>query len=357
MTESSRRDFLKISTVASGSALAGGLSQAALAQAAPQDATATVQSVSNSKTAGQGCPAEVRAALSGPWPSIRTPFTRQGDIDFDSLRKQIDFYISEAKAKAVVLTWGDSLFSILTETEIAQIAKVVVEHVNRRAFVVAATGTWWTGKAVEFAKYCAEIRADMLMVLPPDWAASTTIDTLVAHYRAVSEHIPVMLVTNYLGARGVNFALDLCKRLFREAPGVMAVKDDVCGEFICKLCVLAHDHWAMSAGGMKKNHLLMLPYGADGYLSSFLTFKPEIAWRYWKAVESGNLQAAGQVVRDYDMPLFDYILKSEGSFDAAIHGIDELFGLGKRYRRPPYYSLNDKQLEDLAEYLCKLKIL
>ena len=120
---------------------------------------------------------------------------------------------------------------------------------------------------------------------------------------------------------------------------------------------MTHDRWALSAGGQKQNHLLMLPYGVDGYLSTFISFKPEIAWRYWKAIEAGNLAAARDVIRDYDMPLFDYIVKSEGSFDAAIHGIYELFGLAKRYRRPPYYTLTDKQMEDLAEFLRKTKIL
>jgi 4-hydroxy-tetrahydrodipicolinate synthase len=122
------------------------------------------------------------------------------------------------------------------------------------------------------------------------------------------------------------------------------------------VCLLTHDRWALSAGGTKQNHLLMLPYGVDGYLSTFITFKPKIAWRYWKAIQAGNLSAARDVVRDYDMPLFDYVGKSEGSFDAAIHGIYELFGLAKRWRRPPYHSLTDKQMDELAEFLRKTEI-
>jgi 4-hydroxy-tetrahydrodipicolinate synthase len=354
MPKPSRREFLKLSTIAAGSAVATGMSIAA----ADEPATDRVGSSPGKKGVRpvRGCPPEIRAALSGPWPSICTPFTRRGEIDFDALRKQIDFCIA-AKAKAVVLTWGDSLYSILTEAEIAELTKAVVQHVNRRAFVVAADGSWWTGKTVAFAKYCAEIGADMLMVKPPDWAASTTVDSLVAHYRAVAEHIPVMLVTGFLGPRGAGFGLELCRRLYHEVPGVVAVKDDVGGEFICKLCLMTHDRWTLSAGGQKQNHLLMLPYGVDGYLSLFISFKPEIAWRYWQATEAGNLQAARDVVRDYDMPLFDYLLKSEGSFDAAIHGIYELFGLAKRWRRPPYHSLSDKQMQELAEFLRKTKIL
>ena len=130
-----------------------------------------------------GCPPEVREALKGPWPSIRTPFTKEGEIDKASLRRQLDFLI-DAKAKAVVLTWGDSLFSVLTDDEIAEVTQVVVEHVNRRVYVVTATDQWWTRKAAEFAQYSAELGADMVMGLPPDWVASTTIDQLTDYYAA-----------------------------------------------------------------------------------------------------------------------------------------------------------------------------
>ena len=357
--KSSRRRFLKLSTAAAGTALAAGIPVAAVERTAaqpPQPGKAMRSKSQNILAAGaRGCPPEVRAALSGPWPSIRTPFTRQGDIDFDALHGHLDFLL-QAKAKAVVLTWGDSLFSILTDDEIAQVTKAVARHVDGRAFVVAADGSWWTGKVVDFSKYCTNVGVDMLMVMPPDWAASTTVDSLTAHYRAVAEHIPVMLVTNYLGRRGMDFGLELCERLHREVPGVMALKDDVCGEFICKVCSMTHDRWALSAGGQKQNHLLMLPYGVDGYLSTFINFKPEIAWRYWDAIEAGDLPAASAVVCDYDRPLFDYIIKSEGSFDAAIHGIYELCGLAQRYRRPPYHTLTDKQMDDLAVFLQELNI-
>ena len=86
----------------------------------------------------------------------------------------------------------------------------------------------------------------------------------------------------------------------------------------------------------------MVPYGAGGYLSTYMTFKPEIAWRYWNALQAGNLEAARAVIRDYDMPLFDYLIASEGSFDAAIHGILELFGFAKRYR--PRHVIDNRRL-------------
>ncbi len=302
-------------------------------------------------TVGSGCPPEIRTALSGPWPSIRTPFTEAGDIDFESLRNYLEFVI-DAGAKAVVLTWGDSLYSLLTDEEIAQLTETVVTHVRGRAFVVAADNQWPTSKEVEFARYCKEIGANMLMVLPPDWARSTTTETLVAHYGSVAEYIPVMMVTNYLRYRSEEFSLGLIKALLDQVPGVVAVKDDVCGPWVRRVSLLAHERWTLSAGGSKENHMNMLPYGVDGYLSTFITFKPEIAWHYWEATKALDLETARAVIRDYDMPLFAKAQAiGDGCLDAALHGVYELFGIAKRYRRAPYHSLTDQQMEQLAEVL------
>ena len=235
----------------------------------------------NAKPNGtKGCPPEVREALSGPWPTIKTSFTKDGAIDKAALNRQVDFLL-DAKAKAIVLTWGDSLFSVLTDDEIAEVTRIVVERVNRRAYVVAATHQWWTGKAAEFTQYAAKLGADMIMGLPPDWANSTTVDQLVDYYAALGKHLPVMIVTNYLGRRGKGVSLSLCNRLMKEVPRVMALKDDLCNAVAHEIFLATRDRWSLSAGGQKRNHLQLLPFGVDGYLSTFMGFNPTIAHRYW----------------------------------------------------------------------------
>jgi len=299
--------------------------------------------------------AEVKAKLTGPIPSVKTPFNRDGSIDYAGLEKWIEFNLG-AGAKTLLLTYGDSLYSILTDDEVAEVTKAAVRIVRGRAMVVAADRIWWTGKTAAFAKYCREVGADMLMVLPPDWAQSCTVDTFVEHYVAAAEHIPVMTVTNlYMGRQ--EDGLKVFEILRDKVPGVMAVKYDVCGEFARKLCLLTHEKWGVFAGGMKQNHMNMHPYGCDGYLSTLISFKPEITWRYWKAIEKNDLVAARNVIRDYDNPYFDYIMKLPGGFDAAEHGVLEIFGITQRWRRKPYYSLNDAEMERLREQLVKMGLL
>ncbi len=238
---------------------------------------------------------EIRKALTGPFASLRTPFNRDGSIDFQGLRNYIDFCIN-AGSKTMLLTYGDSLFSVLTDQEVGEVTRVVAQHTARRAMVVAADRQWATPREVEFAKYARDIGADVLMVLPPDWGASCTVESLVEHYAAVAKEIPVMVVTGIFISRGVAFGLNTIEALSRRVDGVVAVKDDFCGEFARKMSLLAYDRMAIVSGGQKQNHLDLLPYGCDGYLSTFITFKPDVAHTYWSAIQSHDLSAAKDIV-------------------------------------------------------------
>lgn len=296
---------------------------------------------------------ELRHSLSGPITSLRIPFHQDGQIDYAGLRNIIEFDIA-AGSGTIMLTFGDSHYSVLTDDEVAEITRKVVEHVKGRALVIAADRPWWTGKARHFARYCREVGADMLMVLPPDWAASATPQSFADHYTATAAEIPVMIVTAAFLNRPINFTLETLKLVMQQAPGVVALKDDLCGERGRKVSLLVHPLWAFVSGGQKQNHLDVLPYGCDGYLSTFMTFQPKIAHAYWSAIQSRDMAAAAAIIRDYDMPLFNYLVNLPGGFDAGIHGILELAGLSGRWRRLPYYSLNDAEMEQLKAFLAGL---
>jgi 4-hydroxy-tetrahydrodipicolinate synthase len=298
---------------------------------------------------------EIREALTCPIASVPTLFLRDGSIDFDGVRRFIDFTIAGG-TKTILLTYGDSLYSLLGDKEIAEVTRAVVEHTANRALVVAADGIWATRQEIEFAKYVREMGVDVLMVLPPDWAASCTAATFVEHYAAVARHISVMVVTNVF-ARRQALGLEVLKILRDEVHGVVAIKDDVGGEFARKMCLLVHDRWAVFAGGQKQNHLDMVPYGCDGYMSTYIQFKPRVAQDYWEATRTRDWDRARQIISTYDMPYFDFVIGLPGGFDAGIHGVLELFGIAQRWRRKPYYSLNDEEMEQLADFFRQKSLL
>lgn len=289
-------------------------------------------------------------------PSLKTPFNRDGSVDFKGLRNLIDCNLA-AGAKALMLTAGDSHYVALSEQEIAEVTRVTIEHNAGRALVIAADRYYNTTQAVGFAQFAKDAGADLLMVMPPDWGGSCTPASLAEHYRAVAGVLPVMLVSNVFIARGPKFGLDTLRLVLDTTDQVVAIKDDMCGEFARKMSLLVHDRWAVISGGQKQNHLNNHPYGCDGYLSTLLTFQPEIAHAYWHAVSANNLSAARRIIRDYDHPFFELVMGLPGGFNAGIQAMLELKGIAQRWRRKPYHSLSDREIESFAHGLRKIGLL
>lgn len=296
--------------------------------------------------------------LNGPISSVRTPFQPDGQIDEQGLRSFIDHSLAGG-SKTVLLTAGDSQFICMTDKEIARVTKIAGEHTAGRALVVAADNNYATPASIEFAKYAKGVGANVLMCLPPDWAGSSTVETFVEHYCAVAEHIPVMLVTNVLGKRGHDFAMQVVEQAIDKSPAIVAVKDDLCGEFGQRLSKHCLGTGVVAfAGGLKKNHMNVVPVdGGPCYMSPFQVGAPHITQEYWSAIEAKDLERAQRVIDEFEKPFFDYLLTCQGGWNAGWHGALEVLGVAPRWRRKPYYSLNDAEMEQLKQKLIDLKIL
>ena len=292
---------------------------------------------------------EVRAALTGPVTSVKIPFQRDGSIDFVGLRAYIEFVLA-AGSRALILTYGDSLYSVLSDQEVGEVTRAVVEDAAGRALVVAGDRMWATPQAVAFARYAREAGAHLVMPLPPTWSNSPTVQDFVEHYAAVAAEMPVMIVTVALASYPMSERLEVIERTRDQVPGVTAIKDDVVGEFARRMSLLVYDRWAVISGGLKENHLSHLPYGCDGYFSTFMNFRPEVAYAYWRAVQGQDWATVRRIIGGIEAPWFELIAGLPGGFHAGIHGTLELFGICGRWRRKPYHTLSDAEMEPLRAF-------
>ena len=293
----------------------------------------------------------VRYHFTGPIASVILPFNRDGSVDHDGLRKFIDVSI-EGGSRSIILTSGDTHYHCLSDDEIAEVTRTTCEHAAGRAMVVSADCGYATGRAIEFAKFARDLGAGINMCLPPNWAQSCTPETLAEHYSAVAQVMPVMVVTAIFGG-GLppSFGLQTLEKTLEKSDNVLAIKDDVGGVFVQRMCMLCHDRCAIFAGGQKQGHMAMLPFGVDGYMSMMVTFKPDLARRYWESVEAGDLEVACGVIDHYDAPLFDHLMGLHGGWNAGAHAMLELYGISGRWRRKPYVSMNDQEMETFAAFL------
>ena len=297
----------------------------------------------------------VRESLTGPVCSIPTPFCKCDDsIDKDAIAKMIDFQIAN-NFKMIFLTPGNSQYNILTVDEMYELNKFCVEYTNKRALVCVTEFGSSTKRSLEMASAMKAAGADLFLPFPANWGGSVSGDNLVDFYEACAKIIPLMLIYPHCATPDATIAL--YKKLFERTDKVMAIKDDVCNNISRRMALEFGSEYAVFSGGQKQNYLNIMPYGACGFLSTLGMFRPDITWQFDSACQARDLETMQSIVRNYDMPYFDLILKQPGSFDAGIKATMELFGFGTRYRRAPYRNLNDAEMETFKSELIKLGIL
>jgi 4-hydroxy-tetrahydrodipicolinate synthase len=203
-----------------------------------------------------------------------------------------------------------------------------------RAVVMAATAGWWTGQAVDYARFAESVGADAVQVTLPDRGDE---DSLFRHIRAVTAATRLPL-----GLHGQP-SLSLMRRLLTLDP-VVAFKEEFTTTYTLPFYKEFGDRLNIFAGGEKARLLTYWPYGMRGYYSTFITFHPPVAVRFWKAVQAGDLKEAGKVVLRYDVPFFE---KWTHPFWRATL---EYFGVAQRWVRPPDVSFTNAQMKEVKAF-------
>ena len=278
-------------------------------------------------------PEEFKRQLKGPILSIPTIYAADFRVDYDGIRHMIN-HAAKAGVRVFALTNGNNQYDRLTYDEIKQLTRVMVETVAGRGVTIAATGPWWTGPAVDYARYAESVGADAVQVLTP---AAGDDEGKFEHYKAVAAATRLGLVVH--GPANLPFM----KRL-ATIDSIVAIKAEFTVDYTVALYQSLKGRWNIFQGGQKSQFLAYVPYGMQAYYSTFSTFAPEVAMNFWSAVQSNDLKKAGEVVLKYDVPFFQ---KWSHPFWRATL---EHFGLASRYLRPPERGFTDAQMAEVKSF-------
>ena len=293
--------------------------------------------------------AAVREAITGPVPSFSTAFLENGEIDWESNARNVDFLI-DSGAKTILLTLGDSLLTILRDSEVLELTKFVVERANGRAMVIGCGKPWCLPQTLEFTDECVKAGCDLVIPVPPDWAQHCDNDMLLEYFKAVGKKAPVMLLSYLLNGRGI--PMPVVEKLGPQ-DGIVAIKDDTPSPYGRLLGSAVRDKMAFLQGGTMQGFLEVEPYGADGYLPIFFRAFPQVDWDFWNAYKEGRIRDAVKISDKHDIAFFDWCAANGANFDAGIRGMMEIAGIAKRYCRMPYSHLSDAQMDSLKDFLSQ----
>ncbi|WP_252315370.1 dihydrodipicolinate synthase family protein [Sinobaca sp. H24] len=163
--------------------------------------------------------------LQGVIPPVITPFTENGDVDYDSYRANIEKW-NEDDLSGYLALGSNSETIYLTEEEKLELISITVRHAKKGRAVLAGTGMESTRETIALTNKAAEIGAHAALILTPFYYGKAMSDeALAAYFTEVADHsdIPI-LVYNVPKFTHINVSAALLKRLSGH-PNIIGMKD------------------------------------------------------------------------------------------------------------------------------------
>jgi 4-hydroxy-tetrahydrodipicolinate synthase len=162
--------------------------------------------------------------ITGSIPALVTPMLADGSVDYDTLRKLIDWHIDEGTdCIGVVGTTGES--PTVNVEEHREIIRVSVEQAKGRVPIMAGCGANSTAEAIELAKFAKSVGADCQLQVVPYYNKPTQ-EGLFQHFKAIAEAVPDLpiILYNVPGRSVADMQHDTVLRL-AQVPGIVGIKE------------------------------------------------------------------------------------------------------------------------------------
>ena len=155
--------------------------------------------------------------------ALVTPLHEDGSVDYDSLRKLIDWHIAEGtNCIGVVGTTGES--PTVSVDEHREIIRVSVEQAAGRVPIMAGAGANSTLEAIELSEYAKKVGADCTLQVVPYYNKPTQ-EGIYQHFKAIVEAVDIPVVLYNVPGRTVADMLPETALRLAKLPGVIGIKE------------------------------------------------------------------------------------------------------------------------------------
>ena len=161
--------------------------------------------------------------ISGSIVALVTPMDAQGDLDWDSLTRLVDFHLQEGTDAIVAVgTTGES--ATLDFNEHVAVIRHVVRQVAGRIPVIAGTGANSTREAIELTASARDAGVDACLLVTPYYNKPTQ-EGLYLHHKAIAEAVAIpQILYNVPGRTACDMLPDTIARL-SSVPNIIGVKE------------------------------------------------------------------------------------------------------------------------------------
>lgn len=208
MNTASRRDFLKLGSIAGATAIAGNLNGAT---------DVSVRSCASSSMLPVPKGPEF-ADMCGAYAALITPYKKDGSVNEEMIERIVEYGLSNG-LRGFYLTGSTGEGFLLSKEERKLVYDRAVKTARGRAKLIAHVGCISTQDSVELARYAAKVGVDWVSSVAPVYFGQN-FDAAFAHYKAISSATDLPFMIYSVGAQIVP---DRDVRFF-ELPNVKGMK-------------------------------------------------------------------------------------------------------------------------------------
>ena len=227
--------------------------------------------------------------------AIVTPFGEDG-VNYEEFRKLLENQIeNEVDSIIVCGTTGEA--STMTKEEKKQTIKFAIDTVNKRAKVIAGTGSNNTLDAIEMSKHAESIGADGLLIVTP-YYNKTTQKGLIAHYSEIAKFVSIPIILYNVPSRtGVNILPETCFEL-SKIENIVAIKE-ASGNIsqVAKIANLCGDNLSIYSGN-DDQIIPVLSLGGIGVISVLSNVMPKYTHDLVRKYLDGQVKEACKMQLD-----------------------------------------------------------
>ncbi|MBP3920509.1 MAG: 4-hydroxy-tetrahydrodipicolinate synthase [Bacilli bacterium] len=223
--------------------------------------------------------------------ALVTPFDKDGNVDYETFKRLIDFQIENGTDSIIVCgTTGES--STLTYEEHQKCIETCIKHVNGRVPVIAGTGSNCTKSAIKMSKEAENLGADGLLLVTP-YYNKTTQKGLINHYTKIAKSVDTPIILYNVPSRtGCNLEPETIKEIANNNENVVGVKE-ASGNIsnIAKIIDLTHGEISVYSGN-DDQIVPILSLGGVGVISVIANILPKETHDLVRNYLDGNIEAS-----------------------------------------------------------------
>jgi len=292
--------------------------------------------------------------LQGSLVALVTPLNEDGSVDYDSLKKLIDWHIDEGTNGIVsVGTTGES--ATLNVKEHLDVIDFTIKHVGKRIPVIAGTGANATNEAIELSQEAKLKGADYVLLVTPYYNKPNQ-SGLIKHYEEIANKVDIPQILYNVPSRTACDLKPSSVEILSKHQNIIGIKEAV-DDFqrireLINITQISDDFSVFS--GDDPTFLESMSLGAHGVISVAANVTPRSISMICRNVLNSELNEANNM-NDINKNLYKLLFVESNPI--PVKWMLFKMGLIKNIIRLPLIQLDETFHDEVLSELNKLRLI